>query len=133
MPSVSPVRIDDKEDARGMRGKLLSAIVSECESLGLTSAPDILKTNFEKGAMNDVKPTFGDDTRRKSCFFFNLCQSTGLKFQELGLVVQHKKDASFRAFVGMYDGLAYLPEEDIEDGLLMLRGLAPTLANELIE
>lgn len=65
--------------------------------------------------------------------FFHLCQSTWQKIQELGLVVQYKEDASFRAFVGMLDGLAYLPEQDVEDGLLLLRGLAPTQANELVE
>ncbi|KAH9374956.1 hypothetical protein HPB48_021639 [Haemaphysalis longicornis] len=132
MPSVCPVHTDDKKDARNVRGKLLSAIVSDCESLGLPPAPDVVMTDFEKGAIYDVKATFGDGTRTKACFFY-LCQSTWRKIQELGIVVQHKKDASFRAFLRMRDGLAYLPEEDIEDGLLMLRGLAPTLANELVE
>lgn len=33
----------------------------------------------------------------------------------------------------MLDGLAYLPEEDVEDGLLPLRGLAPTQAIDLVE
>lgn len=78
--------------------ELLSAVASVCESLGLTPAPDAM-TDFEKGAMNAVKAILGDDTRTKACFF-HLCQSTWPKIQELGLIVQYKEDASFRAFVG---------------------------------
>ncbi|KAH9375359.1 hypothetical protein HPB48_017658 [Haemaphysalis longicornis] len=50
--------------------ELLSAVASECESLGFTQAPDVM-TDFEKGAMNAVKAILGDDTPTKVCFVFS--------------------------------------------------------------
>lgn len=73
--------------------ELLSAIVSECASLGLSPAPHVVMTDFEKGAMNAVRAILGNQTRTKACFFFHLCQSTWRKIQEMGLVVQYKDDA----------------------------------------
>lgn len=112
--------------------ELLSAIVSECGSLGLNPAPDIVMTDFERGTMNAVKAILGEDTRTKACFF-HLCQSTWRKIQELGLVACYKEDDSFRVFVGMLDGLAFLPVEDVEDGMRLLRGIMPHQATELFD
>lgn len=112
--------------------ELLTAIVSECESLGLNPAPDVVMTDFEKGAMNAVQAVLGEDTRTKACFF-HLCQSTWRKVQELGLTSLYKEDDSFRLFVGMLDGLAFLPVEDVADGMLLLSGFVPGQAAELFD
>lgn len=112
--------------------ELLAAIMAECASLGLYPAPDVVITDFERGAMNAVKSVLGEDTQTKACFF-HLCQSTWRKVQELGLVSSYREDESFRTFVGMLNALAFLPADEVEDGMQLLRAFMPSVAGALTE
>lgn len=111
--------------------ELLRAVLDECIAHNLMPSPDVVVTDFEKGAMNAVKAVFGEDVQTRGCFF-HLCQSTWSKVQQLGLVVRYKEDEAFRHFVGMLDGLAFLPLTDVEAGISFLRTVAPEEAEGLI-
>ncbi|XP_064470211.1 uncharacterized protein LOC135384962 [Ornithodoros turicata] len=93
--------------------------------------PDAVVTDFEKGAMNAVKAVLGDDVKTRGCFF-HLCQSTWSKIQETGLVPKYKEDEKFRHFMGMLDGLAFLPLSDVTDGMAFLKTIAPDEAEPIV-
>lgn len=112
--------------------ELLAAIISECASFELHPAPDVVVTDFEKGAMNAKKTVLGEDTQTKACFF-HLRHSTWRKVQELELVNCYREDDSFRTFVGMLIALAFLPVDDVEDGTQLLCALMPSVASDLTE
>ena len=54
------------------------------------------------------------------------------KIQNVGLAQRYREDEDFKLFCGMTDGLAYLPENDVPDGVVYLHdnipnGLEPIL------
>lgn len=101
-------------------------------SFELHPAPDVVVTDFEKGAMNAKKTVLGEDMQTKACFF-HLRHSTWRKVQELELVNCYRADYSFRTFVGMLIALAFLPVDDVEDGTQLLCALMPSVASDLTE
>ncbi|XP_037503109.2 multidrug resistance protein mrp-7, partial [Rhipicephalus sanguineus] len=111
---------------------LFKSLRDQRELLGLTLYPDVIICDFEKATMNAVKAVFGEDVTIKACFF-HLCQSTWRKIQELGLVTLYRQDQEFRTFMGMLDALAFLPLDDVEDGMTALKGLMPEAGREVLE
>ncbi|XP_064619545.1 uncharacterized protein LOC135482961 [Lineus longissimus] len=113
--------------------ELLGTILRKCEdAFGHTPSPRICMIDFELAAFNALNNVIGDDTEIKGCFY-HLTQSTWRKIQELGLVNLYKEQDEFRHFCGMLEGLAFLPLEDVEDGMTHIRRIAPAVANDLID
>ncbi|XP_064469545.1 uncharacterized protein LOC135384264 [Ornithodoros turicata] len=69
---------------------------------------------------------------RHEAAFFHLCQSTWANIQQLGLSTRYKEEEEFRHFIGMLDGLAFLPLRDIEAGMLFLKAVAPGEAEAVV-
>ncbi|XP_064474671.1 uncharacterized protein LOC135388795 [Ornithodoros turicata] len=104
--------------------ELFQAVVDACSAQGMMPSPDVVITDFEKGAMNAVKAILGEELQTRGCFF-HLCQSTYSKIQQLGLASRYQDDEDFRHFIGMLDGLAFLPLDDVEAGMNFVKAVAP--------
>ena len=65
-----------------------------------------------------------------NCCFFHLCQSTFRKLQKIGLKNLHVNDQELELFVGMLDGLAFLPPDQIVQGMEHLINLQPLKLND---
>ena len=82
--------------------------------------------------MNAIHEVFGQHIRIQDCFF-HLSQNTWRKIQSLGLQDHYNVDDDFRLFCGMLDGLAFLPVNDVPQGMQYLKQNVPDGAQELIE
>lgn len=112
--------------------ELLTAVVQECERLRVTLDPAEVMTDFEAAAIQAVRNVLHEDPKPRCCFF-HLCQSTWRKVQSLGLVTTYRNNSEFRLFVGKLDGLAFLPVEDVPDGMRLLKDTYPDEAVKLLE
>ncbi|XP_041466621.1 uncharacterized protein LOC121417108 [Lytechinus variegatus] len=111
--------------------ELFQAILDKVTELGLQPRLRTIVTDFEIAVMQASDEVFPPH-RHQGCFY-HLTQATWRKIQELGLIEHYRDTADFRHFVGMLDGLAFLPEVDIERGFDYLRNIAPPQANGLLE
>jgi len=62
-----------------------------------------------------------------------LTQSTYRKVQELGLQLLYKENEEFSEFCGKMDGLAFLPIEDVMKGMIYLRTIVSSDAEQLLD
>ncbi|CAI9740003.1 Hypothetical predicted protein [Octopus vulgaris] len=100
--------------------ELFQAIVDECEDLSYSINVQTVVTDFEDGALRAVLARFGCDVESKGCFY-HLTQSTWRKSQELSLGTLYNTNAQFRLFCGMIYALAFLPLEDVNEGMRYFR------------
>lgn len=107
--------------------QMLTEIVRKCQVIGVVPAPRAVKMDFEMAAMNAVRNVFGPLVSLDGCFY-HLCQNTWRHIQDLGLVVQYNASDVVKQFVGMMDGLAFLPVQDIDAGVIVVRNAVPNLA-----
>ena len=75
-----------------------------------------------------VTSSFEPQVNVHGCFY-HLAQATWRKIQTLGLVQRYREE---KLFCGMIDGLAFLPVDDVAEGMTYLRentpeGLEPLL------
>ncbi|KAG7161848.1 Dipeptidyl peptidase 1-like 2 [Homarus americanus] len=75
-------------------------------------------------------PNLASMTHKTSHSF--LSKSTWRKIQELGLSTQYNVNVEFRLFCGMLDALAFLPLEDVIEGMRYLKTVIPPEAEELL-
>ena len=68
---------------------------------------------------------FGPLVELNGCFY-HLCLSTWRHVQELGLTPLYMSNDDIKKFVGMMDGLAFLPVQDIAAGVVIVRNLYQT-------
>ena len=95
-----------------------------CEQLGHSADQKTIICDFEQAAMNAVTATFGQHVSVQGCFY-HLTQSTWRKVQELGMATAYRDNQDLRQFIGMIDGLAFLPVSEVADGMKFLRANAP--------
>ena len=81
----------------------------------------------ERAAMNAFKEVF--PMKRTQICFFHHSQSVWRKTQSLGLAGRYNEDAEFALKVRTLSALAFLPEEEVEDGL---REVAESLPDEAV-
>ncbi|CAN8004683.1 unnamed protein product, partial [Ixodes hexagonus] len=113
--------------------ELLNAVVAAAEATTETSPnPGLVITVFETAAVNSARAVFGEDVTTRGCYF-HFRQSTWRKIQELSLVSLYMESDVFRLFVGMMNGLAFLPLDDIARGIEFLRTTAPPEAEDLLD
>lgn len=87
--------------------------------------------DFELAVMNATTLILSSHITIQGCFY-HLCQSTYRKLQELGLSERYKKDEAFRKFYTMVDSLAFLPLDDVKNGMEWLKENIPTGAEDYI-
>ena len=112
--------------------EMLQAISRAAEELGFTLDPESVHLDFERPVINAVKNTFGSHVNTKGCFY-HLTQSTWRKVQDLGLSSHYKENSDFRHFCGMIDGLAFLPVQDVEEGMAYLKDNVPNDGAPLLD
>ena len=96
----------------------------------ITLNPEIVMTDFELAPRRAINDVFGHQVEMKACYF-HLTQSSWRKIAELGLSNVYKNDENVRHFVGMVNGLAFLPIADLEEGLLYLYANIPGNDNSI--
>lgn len=111
--------------------ELFRAVDQKCEELGLTPDPTTVITDFEQAVLKAFGNTFGDHVIHQGCFF-HLAQNTWRCIQRLGLVELYKRDDNVKLFCGMVDALAFLPVEDVAEGMDFLKQTAPEAIEDLI-
>jgi len=111
--------------------EIFRVILKECETRDLYPDPLYLHLDFEIAVINAAKNIFGSHITINGCFY-HLCQSTHRKIQKLGLSEIYKKDGNFRKFCGMLDGLAFLPQDKVLDGMACLKEIMPPDAEDLL-
>lgn len=111
--------------------EIFSVILNECQARDLHPDPLNVHLDFEIAAINAAKNIFGSHITIHGCFY-HLCQSTHRKIQKLGLSGIHKNDINFRQFCGMLDGLAFLPQDKVLEGMACLKEIMPPDAEDLL-
>ena len=110
---------------------LLRTVVTKCKDIGIEVNPQKVVMDFEMAMIKAVRHVFGWTAEIHGCFF-HLCQSTWRKIQSLGLSSLYKNDLEVREFCGMLNGLAFLPEDEVVEGLFYLRSIVPSSLESLI-
>jgi len=106
-------------------------LVNKCPDLDYHLSPRTVVCDFEVAVHNAVRNKLGHDISIQGCFF-HLRQSTYRKIQELGLSGVYKEDVQFSMFCNQIDSLAFLPCEDVLQGMECLKQIAPPEAEELV-
>ena len=104
--------------------EMLQAVIRKCEEHGYYPDPTTVVTDFEKASMGAVSTSIGDQVSIQGCFY-HLTQSTWRKVQELGLTNLYKESPEVRTFIGMIDALAFLPVDEVEQGMAHLKDVIP--------
>ena len=86
--------------------------------------PSIVIVVFERGIEHARHSVFGDHVNIQYCFY-HLTQSIWRNIQFLGLTNLYEADDDFRLFCGQLDALAFLPVDDVTEGMNHLRNSAP--------
>ena len=75
---------------------------------------------------------FSDHVNIQYCFY-HLTQSIWCKIQSLGLTNLYESNDDFCLFCGQIDALAFLPVDEVSEGMAFLRESAPDEAAPLLE
>lgn len=111
---------------------MLHAIMGECAARQLYPDPQTINMDFEKAMILAAKGVLGEHIVIRGCFY-HLTQSTHRKIQVLGLQTTYRENEAFNLFCGMLDGLAFLPVEDVLQGIDYLRTVMPAEATDLVD
>jgi hypothetical protein len=112
--------------------ELFKAIINKADEMGLDLNPTTTMTDFERSILNAITTSFGQQVRTKTCYF-HLTQNTWRKLQNLNLVNKYKEDKETRIYVGMIDGLAFLPVDKVLDGMNYLKEICPEHLKPILE
>ena len=99
--------------------------------MGFEANPQKIVIDFEMAMIKVIRHVFGWPAEIHGCFF-HLCQSTWRKIQSLGLTNRYKTDKNVQEFCGMLDALAFLPENDVLEGMTYLRSICPDSLDALV-
>jgi len=97
----------------------ITAIQDRCTDHGFQVDPTTITLDFEQAVINAVTSSFASQVNIYGCFY-HLTQVTWRKIQILGLVQQYKDEEDVKLFCGMLDGLAFLPVDDVPEGMTYL-------------
>lgn len=111
---------------------MLQTIIQKCAEREIFPDPLYVNMDFETSAINAVKNVLGEQVVIRGCFF-HLTQSTHRKIQALGLERLYREEDTINHFCAMIDGLAFLPENDVLQGMLYLRTIVPDEAVDLLD
>ena len=103
--------------------EVFTAVLNACENYNLIPYPTVVSCDFEQAIHKAILSTFGH-VRIQGCFF-HLTQSTWRRIQEEGLTGRYKADEDAKHFCGMLDSLAFLPPNQVKEGMAFLRTRIP--------
>ena len=103
--------------------KVFTAILNACENYNIIPYPTVVSCDFEQAIHKAILSTFGH-VRIQGCFF-HLTQSTWRRIQEEGLAGRYREDEDAKHFCGMLAGLAFLPPNQVIEGMAFLRTRIP--------
>ena len=112
--------------------ELFDAIIGSCAQYNLDLNIRYIVTDFEDAVLRASSSSFGPNVINRGCFY-HLTQSTYRKVQSLGLTQHYLEDEDFRHFCGMMDGLAFLPFDEVHDGMAYLRTVVPDEGADLLD
>ena len=112
--------------------ELFQALLDKCNSMELYPDPRTILVDFEQAVISAIQSTLGNDIQVRGCFY-HLTQETWRKIQELGLVRKYRDDEDFKLFCGQLDALAFLPIEDIPEGITYICTITPIDAEGLVD
>lgn len=104
---------------------MLKIILIECNNRELYPDPLYFNIDFEIAALKAAKTVFGGHILICGCFYHS-SQSTYRKIQNLGLSKRYKEDDNFNLYCAMMNGLAFLPVDNVCEGLNYLKQNCPT-------
>ena len=93
--------------------------------------PSTVIMDFERSVEMAIFSVFGEHVNIQFCFY-HLTQSIWRKIQSLGLTNRYENDNEFRLFCGQIDALAFLPLEEVNDGIEYLKETVPEEAEALL-
>ena len=111
--------------------KVFNALSSKAEEIGFNLDPQIISVAFEKAVMKAIKSVFGEHIKIQGCFY-HLTQNTWRKVQDLGLAHSYKSSNSIKQFCGMIDALAFLPLDQVKEGMEYLQSVCPEELEDLL-
>ena len=111
--------------------KLFNVVIGRCNQLRYQIDPDNVILDFENAATQALRRVIGQDVHVQGCFY-HLTQSTWRKIQDLGLTGIYNEDEEFKLICGMVDALTFLPPDDVQEGMQLLRRIAPIVAEDLL-
>ena len=88
--------------------------------MGIFPAPTNVITDFEMAVFISIRNVFGPGVETNGCFY-HLTQSTWRRVQNVGLQQLYLNDDEVKKFAGMMDGLAFLPVNDLLNGVAILQ------------
>lgn len=94
--------------------------------------PSSVIIDFERPVEIALRVVFGEQVQVQFCFY-HLSQSIWRQIQHLGLKNLYELNNEFRLFCGQLDALAFLPPEDVKEGMAHLRSTMPEEAAPLLE
>ena len=94
--------------------------------------PSVVIVDFERAVERALHTVFGDHVHIQYCFY-HLTQSIWKKIQALGLSNSYQNDEEFRLFCGAIDALAFLPVNEVSEGMNHLKETCPDEAKPLLE
>ena len=94
--------------------------------------PSVIIIDFERSVELAINSVFGEHVNIKFCFY-HLTQSIWRKIQSLGLSNHYERDNDFRLYCGQIDALAFLPLDEVQQGMVYLKETVLEEAEPLLE
>lgn len=110
----------------------LTAILDSCLQRDLRPNPNTVVIDYEVAIHNAVRSVVCPNIHIQGCFY-HLTQSTWRHIQAEGLQTQYTNDEDTRNFVGMIDGLAFLPVDSVSEGMRVLKEVVPEELTGLLD
>jgi len=83
--------------------EMFTVILNKCSENNVYPDPQIMNMHFEQAVIQAAKTIIGEHLIIQGCFY-NLCQSTHRKLQELELQSKYNNDNVFSYYCSMIDG-----------------------------
>jgi len=111
---------------------MLTTLLKKCEEQNLYPDPAVVHVHFERAVIAAITHIIGQHVHHIQGCFYHLTQSTYRKVQDFGLQTQYREDQNLIEFCGKMDGLAFLPVEDVKDGMAYLKNIVPEEVETLL-
>ena len=113
---------------------MLTALLDVCLQQNIRPKPERVMADFEKAIQNAARSTLNHDGNLhvQGCFY-HLTQSTWRRVQSEGLQNDYHNSEAVKEFCGKIDGLAFLPECDVKEGIAILYDEVPDNLRCLVE
>lgn len=112
--------------------EFFTSMLDACLSCDVRPCPSKIICDFEVAIHNAVRTVLAPSIHIQGCFY-HLTQSTWRRIQSEGLQADYQNDVSIRDYCGMIDALAFLPAEDVPEGMRYLKENLPESLHGLLD